>query len=258
VQIPANARQNFYRPRSRRKIDRVRAMVLVVAAGCGRIGFDVAGADAGSGGPRHVASTLINPAGDLRLCRIAIDGGGNLFAVGESRSVVDVGGGALPFAGLTDVVVASYRPDLGHRWSFAFGGPSTDSCAAIDSAGDRLVVQAQAEGDVDVSGQLVTGFGADDSLVAELEPATGAPLWARAYGGPTDDDFGRGLDVEAAAGGPVHVTMACNGTVDFGGGPVAGFGGRDACRLRLDATGAVTFVDRRGGPDFDAVNRCTS
>jgi len=229
------------------------AIALLSMTACGRLGFEPAG-DAvfdsgGPGTPRHLDSTLLGGVGDITFCRLDGDPAGNLYVVGHMLAPGDVGGGTLPQTAVSDIVVASYTSALEHRWSRSLGGVATSSCMQIEFGQDRVVAQGSFQGTLAIDGHMVTSAGGDDIVLVELDPAIGSVSWLRGFGGTGDEDFGRGLYL--APSGDIDLSMACLGTVDFGTGPIAGFGARDGCVLFADPDGVVQRVERYGGPGFD-------
>jgi hypothetical protein len=118
------------------------------------------------------ASVTVESVGD-----IAVTAAGQLYLVGHANGPADLGGGPLPFAGETDVIVASFESDGGYLWARSFGSSLNDrgNTVAVNSAG-VLAVGGQFFGTVSFDGQSVTaaqsstGTSTQDGFVARLSP----------------------------------------------------------------------------------------
>jgi len=80
--------------------------------------------DTGSVGP--TGPVVENSVGDIFLAAFG------------SRGIIDVGGGALPAFGSSDMVVASYSSAGEHRWSRSVGGAGGDGVRNLDIRGSDL------------------------------------------------------------------------------------------------------------------------
>lgn len=159
----------------------------------------------------------------------AVDGQGNVYAVGSFKGTVTIDGTTLKSNGDSDTFVSSYTSSGAHRWSAGIGGPGSDR--ALDVTVDHLgntKAAGQCEAGFTVGGKTICNAGSSDILVFALDPA-GAHLWSTSYGGP-GIDLGLGI---AASGPDLFVAGIFRQTVDFGGGPVTSKGGDDAFLIKL-------------------------
>jgi hypothetical protein len=153
---------------------------------------------------------------------VAVDGSGNVMVTGYFGlfgGAVDFGGGARANAGAQDIFVAKYAASNGaHLWSRGMGGGANDqgNAVAVDRNGDVLVT-GYFGGTVNFGTASFTTIGMDDIFVAKYAGASGAPVWARQFGGWNSD---KGYGVVADASGNVAVTGYYEYQIDFGGGPL--------------------------------------
>jgi len=192
--------------------------------------------------------------GDDRGQAVAVDDSGNVVMTGYFSGVVDFGGGALnsnayPWADpnqITDVFVVKYLATGEHLWSRRIGGVANDRglSIAVDSSGD-VVVSGYCANPVDFgNGVPVSGSTGTDIFVAKYSGASGGYMWAKRFGGESDD-YGYGVAV--AANGDIFITGQFQGTVDFGGGPLGSAGSSDIFIAKYTATGAYVWAKRIGG-----------
>jgi hypothetical protein len=182
---------------------------------------------------------------------LAIDAEGNLYLCGNfNGEAVDLGEGALPWAGGGDVFVASLTPTGDHRWSTALGAPHEDSAIAV---------ALDASGNVYVTGYMGGGLDAAKNplpksiFVARLDGSSrGGIRWQKHFG-DHPGDAGKAVAVDAS--GNIYVTGSFGGTVNFGGGSlVASAESVDAFVASFTAEGAQRWSKRFGGPSDDAAS----
>ena len=145
---------------------------------------------------------------------IVIDKARNLFVVGSFQNRVVVGQTVLSSLGYNDVFVAKITPKGEWGWVVAAGGEvSTDEgqSIAIDAMGD-LYITGSFQGSASFGQTQLTSFGEKDIFVSKID-SNGQWLWARAAGGP-DDDEGHSIAVDAL--GDVYVTGFFLGEARFG------------------------------------------
>ncbi|MBI4701132.1 MAG: SBBP repeat-containing protein, partial [Deltaproteobacteria bacterium] len=209
--------------------------------GCGKVcaGICTAGACVGTG--KHLWSKRFGDASNQMGYGIAADGAGNAFVTGDLQGTADFGGGPLASAGGADIFVAKLDPAGSHLWGKRFGDGSEQHGRdiAVDGAGNVLVT-GYFQGSIDFGGGLLTA-GGWNVFVAKLDP-TGAHLWSkRCTGG---DELG--WSVAADGAGNVLIAGEFVMTMDCGGGPLVGAGGRDIFVAKLDSTGKHVWSKRFG------------
>lgn len=133
------------------------------------------------------------------------------------------------------------------------GGSSGDDFAraiATDNQ-NNLIVAGEFRGSMQIGTKVLQSAGGSDVFVAKLDAATGNVVWAKGFGG-TGDDVAKAVAVDDAGG--IYFTGTFNGSIDFGGGPVASAGNVDAFIAKLNSAGDYVWARGIGGPDFDAGN----
>jgi hypothetical protein len=186
---------------------------------------------------------------DFDECRgAAFDAAGNIVTAGWFGATVDFGGGALTCAGLRDIYVAKYDAAGNHQWSRGFGSIGYDEAwsVAVDRS-NNVIVTGLFGRTVDFGGGPLTSAGEDDIFVAKYDGA-GNHLWSRRYGS-RDDDVGWDIAVDWADN--ILLTGAIEGTVDLGGGPLAGAGFADIFVAKYDAAGNHIWSDGYGSAAVD-------
>ncbi|UJR82998.1 PQQ-binding-like beta-propeller repeat protein [Sandaracinus amylolyticus] len=173
-------------------------------------------------------------AGDCSGTRIASNGSDALYLMGSFDTSIDVGGGALSSAGLTDIVVAGFDASTGaHRWSRRAGSGSREDVwgGTLDRTTGVLTLTGSFDGLTDFGGGVqlsaccyALGMPYTDAFLASYDAAGGAFVWANQYG-EADSDSGRAV---TAAGGALYFVGSFRRGVSFGsGGELLTTGGTD-------------------------------
>nr|HEX4313389.1 hypothetical protein [Kofleriaceae bacterium] len=248
----------------RTRFPSVCAIAVVVACGGGAGGGGNSGGDAPRGGDAGGRDSTSTPDGPVPIdapcgsaCAplatswehhyvgsgfgntvegIFVDGAGNTYLTGMYDAAIDLGGGALPFGGVVDILVASYSPTGDLRWSTGFGGSGNDQGTGITVAGGKVYVAGTFAGDVTLGGAVFHSAGQGDALVLVLDAATGALDTAFAHG-TAGDDYNLGIAVDTAG----NITVAgefATGTLDLGGSAITGSADDNAYLASFTATGA--------------------
>lgn len=194
------------------------------------------------GGGAAVWSVAFGGSGEDVIASLAFDPDGHLWLVGTLRGSVDLGGGVIGAAGVTNVVLAKLdRDDGSHLFSVALGQGENYAGADVValSSGDVLVT-AGISGTVDLGGGSLPAAGGRDVVVAQLA-SDGAHVWSRRFGDVRDQDGGA---LAPAAGGGAFLGLELLGGLALGYGvaPIAGprsdsGADVDAVLVRLSTTG---------------------
>jgi hypothetical protein len=164
------------------------------------------------------------PNGDIAT-GVAVDASNNVVVTGQFNGRVDFGGG--PYTSVNnDVFVAKYAGSTGaYMWSKHVTGPGWENATgvAVDSTGN-VAVTGNFDNAIDFGGGALSTAGSGDIFVAKLSGASGAQLWARRFGGSTNDS---GNAVAIDGSGNAVTTGWFGVTVDFGGGPLTSAGSAD-------------------------------
>ncbi|MCK6590299.1 MAG: SBBP repeat-containing protein, partial [Polyangiaceae bacterium] len=175
---------------------------------------------------------------------VVSDAQGNIVMVGDFQGDVNFGGGVISAAGVggIDIFVAKFTSAGAHVWSKAYGDAADQSAeeVVLDAAGN-VIITGNAGGVIDFGTGPLTATGTKAALVAKLS-AGGDAMWASLYGAEA-----RGLGVDVDAAGKVAVAGAFKGTIDLGGGSLAGGGSNDTVFVALfDAQGKHTWSHAYG------------
>lgn len=136
------------------------------------------------------------------------------------------------------------------QWSQAFGYTGTDVglSVAVDSASNVLVT-GSFNGAVDFGGGLLSAPSVNPEMFIVKFDASGNHVWSQRFGAGGVD---QGLSIVVDSTDNVLVTGSIEGTVDFGGGPLAALGDTDMFVVKFDASGAHQWSQRFGDASNDA------
>ena len=172
-----------------------------------------------------------------------VDPSGSVVVSGEFSGTVNFGGNNLVSAGLLDVFVAKYGGDGTHQWSQRFGSTSNDSAISVAAdASSDVVVSGYFTGTVNFGGSNLVSAGQQDIFLAKYS-AAGAHQWSKRFGATS---FDAGLAVATNGSSDVFVAGQVVGSVDFGGGSIAGLGGIDIFVAKYGADGTHQWSRRFG------------
>jgi hypothetical protein len=179
---------------------------------------------------------------------VAIDANNNVFLAGSFTGPVDFGGGALPGAGSSDIVLAKYTAAGAYAWARQIGGAGADTGygVATDVSGN-VVVTGYVQGTVDFGGGPTTSLGSLDSFVAKYS-TLGAHLWSRRFGSTYADE---GLAVATDPSGNVVIVGAFQGVANFGAGALTSAGSWDIFAAKLSSSGVTMWSRGFGGTGDD-------
>jgi hypothetical protein len=196
---------------------------------------------------RHAWSKRFGTASSDYGSSVAVDGSGNVLVVGAFQGTVDFGGGPVTGGGYSDIFVASYTSGGAFRWAKRFGASGYDEGfgVGVDGSGNVTVTGFFA-GTVDFGGGGLTSAG-DSDIVVVSYTSSGAFRWAKRFGG-TGSDTGYAVAVDG--NGNLVVTGTFQGTVDFGGGPLACAGISDIFVASYTSAGAFRWAKRFGASSY--------
>jgi hypothetical protein len=179
---------------------------------------------------------------------VAVGGAGDVFVTGNFKGTIDFGGDVLASAGGKDAFVAKLDAAGNHVWSKRFGDAATQygQGIAVDGAGNVFVV-GDFNGTVSFGGPVLSSGAAAELFVAKLD-ASGNYLWSKRFGDA--DTSGAGVAVDLV--GNVLVAGRFEGTIDFGGGPLASLGVGDVFVAKLDTDGGHLWSKRFGNASDEA------
>lgn len=156
---------------------------------------------------------------------IAVDGAGNVYAVGELSGAGSFGTHAVTSAGFADAYIARLDPTGQWSWAVSAGGPASAIMGGPDSA---LGIAVDPAGNSIVSGLFAqtatfgtitrTAASERDIFVAGLDPS-GTFLWVTSGGGNAGSTV-QGIGRDGA--GNVTIAGAISGSGSLGGLPVTG------------------------------------
>jgi len=181
---------------------------------------------------------------------LAVDVQGNIIVQSVFADEVSWGGAKLHAGGGSDadVLLAKYDGNGNHLWSKNFGNQFNEvpGGVAVDPAGN-IVMTGSFDRSVKFGDTEHGNAGESDVFVARFAP-DGAVLWSKTFGGPRED-IGYGIAVDAS--GAVTVSGWFFGKMTIGDKTLTGKGNKEFFLLKLDATGALQWVNAYGDRDHD-------
>jgi len=197
---------------------------------------------------------------------IAVDASGNIYSCGafNGTSDFDPGPGVynLTSAGQEEIFVTKLDAAGNLIWAKQMGGAGREGSRnlAIDASGNVYITGAfngTADFDPGAGIYSLSPVGNWDIFVLKLN-SNGGFVWAHAFGGPTEEDRGLGIAVDAT--GNAYITGSFKGTVDFNPGSstynlTADY--IDAFVLKLKTDGSFDWAKKMGGIYTDMGNSIT-
>ena len=203
---------------------------------------------------QHLWSTYLGAAGTEHGQQLALDGEGNVYVAGTTRSSDWTSGGAdTTFnGGWSDAFIAKLSSSGQHVWSTYLGGANTDAghSIAVDGAGSLYVTGltwspgwANGGFDLDYDGNR-------DAYVAKFTD-TGQHVWSTYLGG-SERDTADEIDVDQQ--GAVYVTGTTNSSGWISGGFDTELDGieDDAFVVKLNSIGSHLWSTYLGGNETDS------
>lgn len=166
---------------------------------------------------------------------VAVSASGDVYVTGTCAGAIDFGAGPVAAIGDSDAFLLSLDSTGGHRWSKRWGAGNAyqgGSSVAVDSSND-VVVAGYCQGSIDFGTGTLPGHGGLDVFVAKLD-TSGTPIFTRRFGSSVNEAPSR---ISTDASKNILLTGYYEGPVDFGGGPIAHAGARNAFIAKLDASG---------------------
>lgn len=205
----------------------------------------------------HVWSIAITGTQANSADAVAVDANGDVLVSGFFRGTTTIGTTDHSSNGESDGFVARLDGSSGARiWSMSFGGGGFEGAPYVAPSSDGgVLVGGRFTASFSFGSTALANVAMADGLVAKLNGATGASVWAFAFGGPDIDDV-RGV---AEVGGQVLVGATFAQSAMFGGQNVNAVAGTEILVGRINlATGAAAGATRLGGSGADQVSRLTS
>jgi hypothetical protein len=184
---------------------------------------------------------------------LAVDGSGNVFAVGGFTGTVDFGAGPVSSAGMRDMFLVKLSPAGQLIWAKRLGSANEDvgRAVAVDSDGNVLLTGSFV-GRVDFGGGYLNGYGGD-AVLARYGGADGHFIWAKNLSTGYGKASGNGVAVDGA--GNVVLVGAFEQQVDFGAGALYAAGATDAFAAKYNGDGGgYLWAHTYGGLSYDAAN----
>lgn len=185
---------------------------------------------------------------------VAVDGQGGIVVTGYCGGGCDLGQGPVAGAGAIDAFVLKLTPAGVPAWSRQFGSAGGDAGFGITVDGKGRVTAAGGfSGAMDPGSGALAHAGKNDAFVAQYA-ADGTPLWARSFGGPSDDDA---TSIAASSDGVLVVAGYYQDTMTAARTLLQSQGKEDLFVLRLGPGGEELWARGGGGPGTDAATGVT-
>lgn len=194
---------------------------------------------------------------------IALDGSGNIYAIGSFKATVDFDPGAgssnITSAGDFDIFILKLDEFGNFNWAKSMGGNGLDNgnSIALDSTGNIYVAgdfYLTSDFDPGAGTTNLTSVGDKDIFISKLD-GFGNLLWAKSMGGNGIDDVSS-MAIDHSAN--IYTTGSFQAITDFD--PSAGInnltsaGWNDVYISKLNAAGNLLWAESIGGSASDAGN----
>jgi hypothetical protein len=191
---------------------------------------------------------------------VAVDAAGNVFLAGGFFGTVDFGGGPLTSAGDEDLYVVKLDAAGNHVWSKRFGDAGTQprypGCKIVTDPAGAVLVAGQYTGTLDFGGGALSagGAGQTDVFLAKLD-TNGNHVWSKRFGDTEGNgQIGEKLRALGADGaGNAILAGQMDGSVDFGGGPLASPQGTFVAKIGPTGNHVWSKVYGTTNPDLTAL-----
>ncbi len=142
-------------------------------------------------------------------------------------------GGTIAGASLVSCTsfAAKFGPDDALQWAVDVPVNIQKLAAAPSGA---VLLAGHFQGTIDMGMGPLNSQGASDVLLTKLDALEGSTAWARAFGGPADNEYSW---LTSDATGRIYLGLATDDSIDFGGGALDGAGLSDAFVVTLDGEG---------------------
>ncbi|HYE79122.1 MAG TPA: hypothetical protein VEI97_14160 [bacterium] len=183
----------------------------------------------------HVWSRTIrsSTAGTEVMGGLSVDAG-RLYLAGGYYSGTDFGSGARTAGGRHPFVAAYDRGSGAYLWDRAYTSSSTglEQTSSVRATGTQLFAGGMYAGTADFGGGPRTSVGGVDAFLLKLDPATGATIWDKQWGGSVLTALEQVRSVATTPAGDPTITGSYVGTVDWD--PGAGTTNRTAAGSLAD------------------------
>ncbi|MFN8360847.1 MAG: SBBP repeat-containing protein [Candidatus Kapaibacterium sp.] len=178
---------------------------------------------------------------------IAADAAG-VYLSGNYNGVIIIGTDTLTSRGNTDAFVAKFTTGGAAQWARSGGGIGIDAAVALalDASGN-VIVTGTMEEKAYFGTDSATSAGNSDVFLVKYSTG-GAFQWLK-RGGGADADYAQDLAVDI--NGNSFITGFFGGATTFGSRSVTSAGQFDVFVVKYSSSGAMTWLQRGGGSDFD-------
>lgn len=174
---------------------------------------------------------------------VATDTKGDIYVTGGTTKAVNFDGPSIPFGGDIDGYLVKFDSQGDAIWAKGFGADGDQ--AGIDITTDKdndVLLSIIFEGTVNLGGgTLPAPSGITESAVVKFD-STGQHRWSNQFGQSSDSN---GVFIAVDDGGNILLTIAFQGMIDLGVGPLMA-SGTDMAFAKLGPTGNAVFAHRFG------------
>ncbi len=179
-------------------------------------------------------------ADDQEALAVAVDSAHDLAFGGCFLATIDLGGGPITATGANyaDGFVAKLAADGTYKWSRALSGDGEQVVTAVGTLGTDVILGGTSSGPMKGLGDPPFDADEQDSFLARLDGATGAPVWTVKISGPSYQEI-RALAVSAS--GDIAVVGSFTAGIDLGAGIVHPNAADDVFAAVYDQHGALRW-----------------
>jgi hypothetical protein len=181
---------------------------------------------------------------------IAVDASGSSYTTGNFQGSMTVGNTTLTSAGNDNIFIIKLDSSGSPVWATSFGGTDDDIgyaiAIAVDASGSSYTT-GSFRGSMTVGSTTLTSADSFDIFIIKLD-SSGSPVWATSFGG-TDNDYGRGIAVDAS--GSSYTTGNFLGSMTVGSTTLTSAGSNDIFIIKLDSSGSPGWATSFGGAGIE-------
>ncbi|MEO7082251.1 MAG: hypothetical protein ABIY71_12015, partial [Flavobacteriales bacterium] len=209
--------------------------------------------------PARIWATYYGSTGDDAAYSTAVDGSGNVYLAGQTKSSGSIasGGHQNSIGGSYDACLVKFDASGARLWATYYGGTADDggtSCA-VDASGDvYLAGFTKSTAGIATSGHQATIGGAQDAFLVKFNSA-GVRQWGTYYGGATYE-YGASCAVDGSNDVYLAGTTNSNSAISSGGHQNTYNGNYDAFLVKFNSSGTRQWGSYYGGSNGENGNAC--
>ncbi len=209
--------------------------------------------------PARIWATYYGSTGDDAAYSTAVDGSGNVYLAGQTKSSGSIasGGHQNSIGGNYDAYLVKFNASGARLWATYYGGAADDggtSCAVDASGNVYLAGFTKSTSGIATSGHQGTFGGEQDAFLVKFN-SSGVRQWGTYYGGATFD-YGASCAVDGSSDVYLAGTTNSNLAISSAGHQNTYNGNYDAFVVKFNTSGVRQWGSYYGGTNGENGNAC--